>query len=231
MPFLIHALVLPLNISVVAVESFVLPWGEPVAMPIGGPPGWWVGPVFLVGFVIQGFALHCGGQLWRRDRVAGAYVLLATLGTLGIFTLEALRSFQVAAPPILGAFPSVLWVGAMALVIDRGHQQTRKALAASEQRFRGIFDGAFQLTGLLRTDGGVIEINRTALEFSGAQAADVIGKPFWEAPWWSHSPALQERVADGNRCRGRRGPDAIRGDPPAPGRSTGPRGFLPQADS
>lgn len=191
---LIHVLVMPLNVEVLAVDSIVTPWGERLSVPINGTPGWWVGPVFLLGFVIQFFALYCGARLWRQDRVAGALILLATLGTLGIFALEFLRSFRVASPPILGAFPSALWVGAVALVIARGHDRTRKALAGSEQRFRGIFDGTFQFMGLLRTDGVVIETNRSSLEFAGATAAEVVGKRFWETPWWSHSPELQARL-------------------------------------
>ena len=42
----------------------------------------------------------------------------------------------------------------------------------------------------------MIEANRTALEFAGVREADVIGKPFWETPWWTHSPELQSRLRE-----------------------------------
>ena len=55
----------------------------------------------------------------------------------------------------------------IALLIAREHRRTREQLAASEQRFRGIFDQTFQFIGLMRTDGTLIEANRTALHFAG----------------------------------------------------------------
>lgn len=198
-PLLIHVFVMPLTPVVVSVAQSTLPWGETVGRPVSAPPGWWVGPVYLVGFAIQGFAFHCGLRLWRRDRVAAICLFAATIGTLLIFSLEALRSFGVAGPPILGAFPSVLWVGAIAVVISRGHRRTRMQLVASEQRFRGIFDQALHFIGLLHTDGRVIETNQTSLDFAGITVGEVIGKPFWETPWWSHSPALQRRLQDAVR--------------------------------
>ncbi len=65
------------------------------------------------------------------------------------------------------------------------------ALRQSEQKFRAIFDNTFQFVGLLDTAGLLLEANRTALEAIGQPAAAVIGQPFWETPWWAHSPALQ----------------------------------------
>ncbi len=70
---------------------------------------------------------------------------------------------------------------------------TETALRESERKFRAIFDQTFQFTGLLALDGTLIEANRVSLEFAGA-GEDVIGKPFWETPWWTHSPELQEKL-------------------------------------
>ncbi len=64
----------------------------------------------------------------------------------------------------------------------------------SEQIFRAIFDSMFQLTGILTPDGTVMEMNQTALTGIAAQRADVIDKPFWETPWWTHSPQLQDQL-------------------------------------
>jgi PAS domain S-box-containing protein len=66
------------------------------------------------------------------------------------------------------------------------------ALRESERRFHAIFDQTFQFTGLMALDGTLIEANRASQEFVGAE--DVIGKPFWETPWWTHSPELQEKL-------------------------------------
>ena len=69
---------------------------------------------------------------------------------------------------------------------------TETALRESERRFRAIFDQTFQSMGLMALDGTLIEANRASLEFIDAE--DVIGKPFWETPWWTHSPELQEKL-------------------------------------
>ncbi|MCP4647053.1 MAG: PAS domain S-box protein, partial [bacterium] len=50
--------------------------------------------------------------------------------------------------------------------------------------------------GLMTTDGTLIEANRTALNFAGIEAEDVLGKPFWETPWWNHSAELQKRLRE-----------------------------------
>jgi len=64
----------------------------------------------------------------------------------------------------------------------------------SERKFHAVFDQAYQFIGLLSIDGRTLEANRTALAFAGIEEADVIGRPFWETPWWAHSPELQEKI-------------------------------------
>jgi PAS domain S-box-containing protein len=61
-------------------------------------------------------------------------------------------------------------------------------LRESEQKFRAIFNSTFQFTGLLTTTGIVVEANQAALAAISVDRADVIGKPFWETPWWSSFP-------------------------------------------
>jgi PAS domain S-box-containing protein len=73
-------------------------------------------------------------------------------------------------------------------------KEAEEALRRNEQKFRAIFDGTFGFIGLLTTEGILIEANRTALEAIDAEPADVIGQPFWQAPWWSHSPQLQQQL-------------------------------------
>ncbi len=87
-------------------------------------------------------------------------------------------------------------------------KQAEEALKESERKLRAIFDQTFQFTGLMTIDGTLIEANRTALNFAGIEAKDVLGKPFWETTWWTHSAELQERlkeavnkVADGHHVR------------------------------
>ncbi len=74
------------------------------------------------------------------------------------------------------------------------HKQVEKALRESEQRFRAIFNGTFQFTGLLSPDGTVLEANQTVLNFASIQASDVVGRPLWETYWWTISPETQEQL-------------------------------------
>ncbi len=73
-------------------------------------------------------------------------------------------------------------------------KRSEEALRESERKFHAIFDQTFQFIGLMTPDGTLLKANRTSLEFIMAEESDVLGKPFWETPWWTHSPELQERL-------------------------------------
>ncbi len=66
----------------------------------------------------------------------------------------------------------------------------------SDRMLRAILDQTFQFIGLMTTDGTLIDANETALKFSGVNKADVVNKPFWEGPWWTHSPQLQQTLRE-----------------------------------
>ena len=86
------------------------------------------------------------------------------------------------------------------LIIQRDISERLRAarsLEDSERRFRAIFNSTYQFIGLLDPEGIILEANQTALDFIGLTNADVVGKPFWETPWWTHSPQLQKRLKDG----------------------------------
>lgn len=76
----------------------------------------------------------------------------------------------------------------------RRYRRTERNLRESERKFRAIFDQTFQFIGLLSLDGMLLEVNRTALAFGGIEESEVIGKPFWETVWWTHSPEEQEKL-------------------------------------
>ncbi|MEQ8959996.1 MAG: PAS domain S-box protein, partial [Coleofasciculus sp. C2-GNP5-27] len=81
--------------------------------------------------------------------------------------------------------------------LQRLNQELEKSiqlLSSNERKFRAIFNQTFQFTGMLNLDGRVLEVNQTALEFSGVQLADVVGKPFWECYWWTISPLTQTQL-------------------------------------
>ncbi|KAF3890394.1 MULTISPECIES: PAS domain S-box protein [Nostocales] len=75
-------------------------------------------------------------------------------------------------------------------------KQAEEALRESERRFRAIFDQTFQFIGLLKPDGTLLEANQTALDFGGINHADIVGRPFWEARWWTISSEIQNQLKD-----------------------------------
>ena len=80
-------------------------------------------------------------------------------------------------------------------------------LAASETRFRVIFDSTFQLMALLDREGRILEMNETALSFLGLNRAEAIGQRIQELRCWSDAAtrgALASAIADaaGGAARG-----------------------------
>ncbi len=73
-------------------------------------------------------------------------------------------------------------------------KQAEQSLREREQRFRTIFDRSLQFIGLLNPEGRLLEINQTALSFYGLTYTDILHRPFWKTPWWSHSPQVQQRL-------------------------------------
>jgi PAS domain S-box-containing protein len=68
--------------------------------------------------------------------------------------------------------------------LERAVAERTAALAEAKARFRGIFDSQFAFIGLLAPDGAILEVNRTALEAGGLTRDEVIGRRFWETPWF-----------------------------------------------
>lgn len=58
-----------------------------------------------------------------------------------------------------------------------------------------IFDESPMLMGILRPDGTVLKANPTALGFI-SQETEIVGKPFWATPWWTHAPEQQQHLRE-----------------------------------
>ncbi|HJW23844.1 MAG TPA: PAS domain S-box protein [Rhodocyclaceae bacterium] len=76
----------------------------------------------------------------------------------------------------------------------RESRRNRQRLQDSEMRRRAVFNMASEYMAILDVDGTLRDINRSALALVGEWPDDVIGKPFWNTPWWSHDAALQARL-------------------------------------
>jgi PAS domain S-box-containing protein len=73
-------------------------------------------------------------------------------------------------------------------------KKVEEVLHKSERKFRAIFDQTFQFVGLMKTDGTLIEANKSSLALSGIEESEVMGKLFWECPWWTHSKEMQDKL-------------------------------------
>ncbi|MES1258219.1 MAG: PAS domain S-box protein, partial [Acidobacteriota bacterium] len=70
-------------------------------------------------------------------------------------------------------------------------------LKESQKRLRAIYDGTYEYIGLLAPDGTLLDANRAALEFAGNTRDEVVGRPFWEGPWFADTPGAPEAVRQG----------------------------------
>jgi PAS domain S-box-containing protein len=71
------------------------------------------------------------------------------------------------------------------------------ALRSSEARMRTVFSTSYQYQALLDVRGQLLDANATSLSGIRAELADVIGRPFWETPWFSATPSMAEAVKAG----------------------------------
>jgi PAS domain S-box-containing protein len=66
--------------------------------------------------------------------------------------------------------------------------------ATANAKFRAFFDQGPLFAGIMALDGTLLEANRLSLEACGYRREQVIGKLFWECPWWSGSEKLRETI-------------------------------------
>ncbi len=86
-------------------------------------------------------------------------------------------------------------VGASKIVRDTTERNAAaRALARSEERFRAVFDAAFELFWLLRADGCVLDVNPAAIALGGVQLQELTGMPLWKTPWFAGLPETQTRL-------------------------------------
>ena len=146
--------------------------------------------------------IEVGGRSWEvaalpraadlaRRRTPIAVLVLLLGGTTSALLLMALR-----------------FAGLARERAERVERQ-REALAASEQRFRGVFDSAFQFQALLDLDCKVMELNRHGLTATEADADCVRDAVLWSLPIWRDSPTSVEwlrgacdRAKDGRTTSG-----------------------------
>ena len=93
-------------------------------------------------------------------------------------------------------------VGASKIVRDvtrqREAEQRERLLlaetAAANAKFGAFFEQGALFAGLIDVTGTIVEVNRVAADECGYAKEEIVGKPFWEGPWWASSPATVQRI-------------------------------------
>jgi len=77
-------------------------------------------------------------------------------------------------------------------------KQMEQSVQASKKQLRNLIDGLgpSMFVGLMTPEGILIEANRSALVAAGLETKDVLGKPFQDTYWWSHSPKARQRLRE-----------------------------------
>lgn len=127
-------------------------------------------------------------EVWRSERRVDARRLTGVQPETGV-ELATMASYF----PVRSSDGDITAVGCA--VVDVSDQLTleRRLLREREQR-QALIDGLFSFVGFLDPDGVLRDANRTALEAGGLAEQDVLGRPFDDTFWWSHDPAVQNRL-------------------------------------
>ncbi|MGH9145927.1 MAG: hybrid sensor histidine kinase/response regulator, partial [Vicinamibacterales bacterium] len=93
-------------------------------------------------------------------------------------------------------------IGASKIVRDvtlqrQGELRERQLLeeaAAANAKFQALFEQGALFAAIMDVNGTTVEANRLSWEACGYTREQIIGKAFWEGPWWTPSTSLQEQI-------------------------------------
>jgi PAS domain S-box-containing protein len=75
-------------------------------------------------------------------------------------------------------------------------ERTLAAQSATADRLRASFESSLFYQGFMDVDGLLLEANSASLAGVDAKLNDVIGRPFWETPWFARTPGLPEQMRE-----------------------------------
>ena len=76
---------------------------------------------------------------------------------------------------------------------DRERQIAAEAVAATA-KFRAVFEQTTVFAGIMAVDGTLLDANQLCLQACGYRAEQVLGRLFWETPWWRASSEVQSKI-------------------------------------
>ena len=106
--------------------------------------------------------------------------------------LRTIQWSNASMPEASGDIAYIVGVG-----LDITEQEAiENALRQSEAQFEAVFNQTYQLICILDPDGTTRSVNQTAIDFVGVDGAEMIGRKFWETPYWQHSPDTQAALRE-----------------------------------
>ena len=78
--------------------------------------------------------------------------------------------------------------------MTRRIRATLSELMEKDLLLTAVLDNAFQMYGQLDLEGRLLSANKSALVMFDRPLADLVGRPVWELPLWSHSPEERARI-------------------------------------
>jgi PAS domain S-box-containing protein len=81
---------------------------------------------------------------------------------------------------------------------EERERQLLAVAAAANAKFRAFFDQGALFAAIMDTDGTIVEPNRLSWEGCGFTKGQIVGKPFWEGPWWTPSAEVAARIKAGS---------------------------------
>lgn len=65
---------------------------------------------------------------------------------------------------------------------------------ATIDRLRAMFETSFVYQGFMTPTGTLLDANAASLEGIAARLDDVVGRPFWDTPWFVRTPGASEQI-------------------------------------
>ena len=84
--------------------------------------------------------------------------------------------------------PTGTIVGASKIIRDiSARKRAEDALIAANAKFESVFNQSGIFAGIMDPGRDLIEVNDLAVDWCGYTREEVLGRPFWETPWWRGS--------------------------------------------
>ena len=75
-------------------------------------------------------------------------------------------------------------------------ERTVAAQSTIADRLRASFESSLAYQGFMSIDGTLLDANTASLAGIGSKLDEVVGRPFWDTPWFSRTPGLPERMRE-----------------------------------